>query len=301
MPLDLTSVYSKRDRARLTAATPAEVEASLLALCDQAETVDPDAPRPGEFDSEALYKLGSFLASCGQGSVDGTLLDWAAARRTVNAWAVACEVLRGLWGPRPDAKPLVATPVARLIEVANLVERATATTPNPQVKGALWYTLGAVLGAPSATIDAIELAAGAIRQLLSGGTGDPTLDKNLSIHAPRKIDAAMVRLGRDPVRWDEFRAYVQQESDRKSYVVEWRRGASEVARVTSLRIEERALRVSYEIADSVFTDFAVAGIVFEQVIVGLLDDRYRGACDRIEWLNDKSGHQMTSRQYAPPA
>ena len=282
--IDLDKLKTRGDRATVQSARTEDVRAALVAYFANVET---------EFiDFDKIQSMGRFIATTGHDTIDTAAVGWLGERVTPARLDVVSAFLSGLWSALSPGQSLDHDSIATL---ARLKEQAQTDRKEPDAEYSFALAMGTLLNNGQTTRAGLDTALRSLRDVMTRGTGDPELDKSLATWAPLRIDAASALTGGD-VHSTEFRPYACEEGTRRYFVIERSGTHSEAIRVGAPVLEARVLSVDYEIVDSSVGENAARRLIFDKILVGLLNDVYRDQVAEIHYKNGRTG-KVTSSPY----
>lgn len=90
-----------------------------------------------------------------------------------------------------------------------------------------------------------------------------------------------------------YRGYSCDDAQKSYFVVERLTDHTDVVHVHHVVLRGRTLKVSYEIVDSMHLDVDAPPLIFGCILKGLLEDRFRGQADSVNYVNIKTEKTMT--------
>lgn len=84
---------------------------------------------------------------------------------------------------------------------------------------------------------------------------------------------------------EHYVAFQVDDGDTRYFTIERRSGSVEVLRVLHCAVQKKRLVVHYRILDHRLDDDITHDLIFQVLLLGLLNDRFRGSADKIDYIN----------------
>jgi hypothetical protein len=233
---------------------------------------------PASFiDGEYIADGGILIGESRHAEMDLVAWELLCSEPTLPMHNVVGAFLDGYWGPRAVSESFDLPAYCGTLDRLPLSDRAYAAT-------ALALYSALCSRASRLTIPQQSM----LRERLLTARGK-ILSHNVLPYVLGSLDY-LVKPGqsRPIVDIASYRGYRCDDGPKSYFVVERLTDHTDVVHVHALELRKRTLEVLYEIVDSKHLDVDVPPLISACILKGILEDRFRGQADNVEYVNTKT-------------
>ncbi len=241
---------------------------------------------PGSFDGECIVDSGYLVGDSRHVEMDLVVWESLRGEPTSRRYEVVGAFLYGYWACRAVSDSFPLDTFAAALDTFPPNDKAYAGTAL-----ALYVALRSRVSRLTSTQQSMVRK----RLLIARGR---VLSHHVFPHVPVSLDY-LVGPGqsRPIVDIPSYRGYRCDDGSTLYLVVERIVDRTDVIHVHDVVLRGRTLKVSYEIVDSMHLDVDVPPLISVCILKGLLEDRFRGQADNVEYVNTKTKITTTLLPY----